>query len=205
MCDETAIIRAVPVDRFLSEEEVLLVEAKRLMARLPFDKLDVLIVDEMGKNISGTGMDTNVIRRIMFIGEKEPEFQKITRIVVPDLTDASHGNAVGIGLADYTTRNLINKIEHSATAIKCITAMTPEKARIPIALDGAEAAVKAALDIIGAVKPKNARIAHIKNILEIGELEVSDAPMEEVEARDDVRVVRALAPPTLIPRKALIL
>jgi len=70
--DETAIIRAVPSSRFLSEEKNLLAEAKRLMARLPFDKIDVLVVDKMGKNISGAGMDTNVIGRIMFIGEKNP-------------------------------------------------------------------------------------------------------------------------------------
>lgn len=109
--DETAFIKAVPPSRFLAEEERLLAEAKRLMARLPFDKIDVLVVDEMGKNISGTGMDTNVIGRIMFIGEKEPEGPKITRIVVLDLREVSHGNAVGIGLADYTNQSLVKKMD----------------------------------------------------------------------------------------------
>ncbi len=190
--DQTAMIRTIPADQFLAEEERLLAEAKRLMARLPFDPLDVLIVDELGKNVSGTGMDTNVIGRIMFIGEKEPKRPRITRIVVLDLTEASHGNAVGVGLADYTTRRLIDKMDHRVTAINCITAMTPEKARVPIALETDREAVQAALDTIGAVPPKKARVVHIKNTLEIGELEISEALLEETEIGKNTTVVNAL-------------
>ena len=192
--DETAIIRAIPSSRFLTEEKELLAEAKKLMARLPFDKIDVLVVDKMGKNISGTGIDTNVIGRIMFIGEKEPEHPKITRVVVLDLSEASHGNAVGIGLADYATERLVSKVNHSATAINCITAMTPEKARIPIALKTDKEAVEAALNTIGAVEPEKARVIHIKNTLEIGELEVSAAFMEEVEKREELKLIGKLGP-----------
>ena len=192
--DETAIIRAVPSSRFLTEEKNLLAEAKRLMARLPFDKVDVLIVDKMGKNISGTGMDTNVIGRIMFIGEKEPEHPKITRVVVLDLTGASHGNAVGIGLADYATERLVSKVDHAVTAINCITAMSPEKGRIPIVLKTDKEAVEAALNTIGAVEPDKARVIHIKNTLEIGELEVSAAFMEEVEKREELKLIEKLGP-----------
>jgi hypothetical protein len=107
--DETASIRAILPARFEEEETRLLARAKRLMARLPFESIDVLVVDEMGKNISGTGMDTNVVGRIMFIGEREPVRPKIIRIVVLDLTSESHGNAVGVGLADYTTQRLLAK------------------------------------------------------------------------------------------------
>ena len=192
--DETAMIWVVPSSRFLSEEKKLLKEAKRLMAKLPFDKIDVLVVDEIGKNISGTGMDTNVIGRIMFIGEKEPEYPKITRVVALDMTRESHGNAVGIGLADYTTRRLTEKIDHGATAINCITAMTPEKARIPIALENDKETVEAALNTIGAVAPEQARIVHIKNTLEIGELDVSSAFLKEVERRDDLKMLEDLGP-----------
>ncbi|MBC8177275.1 MAG: DUF2088 domain-containing protein [Desulfobacteraceae bacterium] len=192
--DETAIIRAVPSSRFLTEEKKLLVEAKRLMARLPFDKADVLIVDKMGKNLSGTGMDTNVIGRIMFIGEKEPEHPKITRVVVLDLTEASHGNAVGIGLADYATERLVSKVDHGVTAINCITAMSPEKGRIPIVLKTDKEAVEAALNTIGAVDPDKARVIHIKNTLEIGELEASAAFMEEVEKREELKLIEKLGP-----------
>jgi len=192
--DETALIRAVPASRFLSEEKQLLAEAKRLMARLPFDKLDILIVDKMGKNISGTGMDTNVIGRIMFIGEKEPKYPRITRIVTLDLTEETHGNAIGIGLADYTTQRLAKKIDHAVMAINCITGMTPEKGRIPIALETDRAAIKAAFDTIGAIDPEKARVVHIKNTLEIGELDVSAALMDEVKTRCDLKIIEEVGP-----------
>ena len=192
--DETASIQAIPPSRFLVEEKKLLSEAKRLMARLPFDKVDVLIVDEMGKNISGTGMDTNVIGRIMFIGEREPDHPKITRIVVLGLTEESHGNAVGIGLADYTTKKLASKIDLAAMATNAITAMTPEKGRIPIVSSTDKEAVDAALNTIGAVQPEKARVVHIKNTLEIGELDISDALLGEVEGRSDLRLIEKLGP-----------
>ena len=192
--DETAVIRAVLPSRFVEEEKELLSLAKKLMARLPFDKIDVLIVDQMGKNISGTGIDTNVIGRIMFIGEREPEKPKITRIVVLDLTEASHGNAVGIGLADYITQRLVKKLDLSALATNAITAMTPEKGRIPIAMPTDQAAVDAALDTIGSIPPQEARVVHIRNTLEIGELEVSKAFLPEMEGRTDLEVRKQLGP-----------
>ncbi len=166
------------------------------MARLPFEKMDVLIVDEMGKNISGTGMDTNVIGRIMFIGEKEPERPKITRIVVLDLTEESHGNAVGIGLADYTTQRLVKKMDSSVTSINVITAMTPEKGRIPIVLQSDKEAVDAALNTIGAIAPENARLVHIKNTLEMGELAISEAFLQETKRRADIKIIKELGPLT---------
>ena len=192
--DETAVIRAVLPSRFVEEEKELLSLAKKLMARLPFDKIDVLIVDQMGKNISGTGIDTNVIGRIMFIGEREPEKPKITRIVVLDLTEASHGNAVGIGLADYITQRLVKKLDLSALATNAITAMTPEKGRIPIAMPTDQAAVDAALDTIGSIPPQEARVVHIRNTLEMGELEVSKAFLPEMEGRTDLEVWKHLGP-----------
>ena len=192
--DETALIRAILPSGFLKEEEKLLSEAKRLMARLPFDEVDVLIVDEMGKNISGTGMDTNVIGRIMFIGEKEPEHPKITRIVVLDLTGEAHGNAVGVGLADYTTQRLVDKTDQAVTAINCITAMSPEKGRIPIALKTDKEAVEAALNTIGTIEPEKARLVHIKNTLEIGELDISEALLVDIKEREDMKLVKELGP-----------
>lgn len=190
--DETALIQAIAPTQFLIEEERLLVKAKRLMARLPFDKIDVLIVDEMGKNISGTGLDTNVIGRIMFIGEKEPESPKITRIVVLDLTEESHGNAIGIGLADYTTQGLVDKIDPIATSTNAIAAVTPEKGRIPIALKTDKEAVETAFATIREVNPEEARVVHIKNTLEIAEFDVSEALLEEVKGKENLKLGKEL-------------
>jgi hypothetical protein len=192
--DETAYIRGILPADFLAEETRLLAEAKRLMARLPFAKIDVLIIDEMGKNISGTGMDTNVIGRIMFIGEREPETPKIIRIAVLDLTEEAHGNAVGIGLADFTTKKLAKKIDHDAMAMNAMAAMSPEKGRIPIALCSEKDAVEAALSTIGAVEPEKARIIHIKNTLEMGKLDISEAFLAEIKGRKDLTLIKELGP-----------
>jgi hypothetical protein len=192
--DETALLRAILPSQFLIEEERLLVNAKRLMARLPFDKIDILIVDEMGKNISGTGLDTNVIGRIMFIGEKEPESPKITRIVVLDLTEESHGNAIGIGLVDYATQRLVDKIDPVATSTNAIAAVTPEKGRIPIALKTHREAVETAFATIREVDSEKSRVVHIKNTLEIAEFDVSEVLLEEVKGKENLRLEKELGP-----------
>ena len=192
--DETACIKACLPDQFYETESILLKKAKKYMARLPFDKIDILILDEMGKNISGTGMDTNVIGRIMFVGEKEPDSPKITRIVVLGLTESSHGNAIGIGLADFTTQDVINKLDTQAMATNAITAMTPEKARLPVNLLTDRAAVEAAIQTIGAVEVSDARIIHIKNTLEMGVLHISHALKKEMGNRKDLMLVEEIGP-----------
>ena len=192
--DQTALIQAVAPQSFREQEAALLKKAKALMARLPFDRIDLLIVDEMGKNISGTGMDTNVIGRIMFIGEPEPDTPAITRIVVLNLTPASHGNAIGLGLADFTTASLVKGLDLSAMATNAIAAMTPEKSRVPIALETDCQAVNAALDTIGDVLPENARIVHIKNTLELKEIYISRALKDEVRDRPGLVVKESLGP-----------
>jgi len=192
--DRTACIKALPAEQFESGEKRLLEEGKTLMARLPFDAIDVLIVDEMGKNISGTGMDTNVIGRIMFVGESEPETPRITRIVVLDLTSASHGNAIGVGLADYTTQRLAAGIDHRATATNAIAAMTPEKGRLPLVLATDAEAIAAALDTIGAIASDQARVVHIKNTLELADLDVSHALLDEVRAQNGLEIAGPVGP-----------
>jgi hypothetical protein len=201
--DKTALIKAILPEHFEAEESRLLAKAKILMARLPFENIDVLVIDQMGKNISGTGMDTNVIGRIMFTGEAEPERPKITRIVVLDLTPESHGNAIGVGLADYTTERLLGKMDRKVTATNAITAMTPEKGRMPIALETDRAAVEAALVTIGAVEPENARLIHIKNTLEMSELHISQALFEQIGGRRDLDLIRELGPLSFDERGAI--
>ncbi|NQU63445.1 MAG: DUF2088 domain-containing protein [SAR324 cluster bacterium] len=192
--DETAKIKAVSPNRFFEEEKQLLIEAKRLMGKLPFDRFDVLIIDEMGKNISGTGIDTNVIGRIMVCGEKEPELPKINRIVVLDLTEESHGNAVGIGLSDYISERLYAKINKSAMAKNAIAANTPEKGRIPISLPTDQEAVNAALNTIGAIQPEDARIIHIKNTLELKEIHISKALWPEANEKANLVILEEIGP-----------
>src|SRR5207248_7101225 len=117
--DQTAAIELVLPDGIAGEREAeLQCRAKALMAALPFDRLDVLIVDEMGKNVSGTGMDTNILGRMFVPGVPEEESPRITTVVVLDLTEESHGNALGIGLADFTTERVVAAIDSQAMYTK---------------------------------------------------------------------------------------
>jgi hypothetical protein len=125
-------IEAVQTADVFDREPRLLEESKLYKPKLPFEELDILLVDEIGKEISGAGMDTKVIGRIMNVYEKECETPKITRIVVRDLSEKTAGNATGIGLADYTTRRAVEKIDFKATITNCVTAVAPEKGRIPL-------------------------------------------------------------------------
>jgi len=127
-------LEAVPTDAIFKREPELLKEAQQYHAMLPFDELDVLLVDEIGKDICGAGFDTKVIGRIRNIYEKECERPRITRIVLRDLSEKTGGNATGIGLADFIHRRVAEKMDSEVTAINCITAVAPEKGMVPITL-----------------------------------------------------------------------
>jgi hypothetical protein len=173
--DETARIEAFSALDLEAGERRLLKDARDWMARLPFSPIDVLIVEEMGKNISGSGMDSNVIGRPTNPHEPFPADPKILWIVVLDLTDESYGNATGIGNADFTTRRLVDKIDMKATLINCITACTPNGAKVPATYETDHEAIKTALSCIGLTPAEDARVIRIKNTLRIGELDVSEA------------------------------
>jgi hypothetical protein len=190
--DQTANVVAVPPEHFVVEEKRLLREARALMARLPVEFLHLLIVDEMGKDISGSGMDTNVIGRVMVIGEPEPETPKILRIYVRDLSEKTYGNAIGIGLADFCSQRLAAKIDPLPTQINCVTAMTPEKARLPIALKTDQEAIVTALTTVGPIEPWETRVIRIKNTLEMEEFQVSEALMDELKGRSDITPIGGL-------------
>mgnify|MGYP000482825368 CR=1 FL=1 len=156
--------------------------------------IDVLIVDEMGKNISGTGMDTNIIGRRMQDFEPEPVSPQILRIVVRGLTSESEGNAVGVGLADFTTQRLVNQINHHYTYINSITGMGPQKARIPVYFDTDREVIEAAFSTIGMKAPESGRAVRIKNTLHLGEVAISETLMDEIADRDDLEVRASLSP-----------
>lgn len=184
-------LEAVPADAIFSREPDLLQESKAFKASLPFETLDILIVDQIGKNISGTGVDTKVVGRIMNIYEKECDTPKITRLVIRDLTEATGGNATGIGLADYITQRAFSKIDLKALAVNCITAIAPEKGRIPLTLDSDREALAAAYASIGIWTPDTVRVAWIKNSAEMKWLAVSPALLKEAAGMDRIKVASA--------------
>ena len=180
---QTASIHAIEPERFLEREIELLKEARRKKASLPFDQLDILVVDEAGKEISGTGLETHVIGRIMNIYEPELHHPRITRIILRDLTEKTHGNAIGIGLADFVTERVINKMDVHVTRMNCITAVTPEKARIPIVCKNDREAFDFALATAGPVDAENVRVARIRNTVSLSEMLVSEGLVTEVETK----------------------
>jgi len=181
-------VEAVPGGEVFDREPELLRESQQHRAKLPFDQLDILLVDEIGKDISGSGFDTKVIGRIMNIYEKECETPKITRIVFRDLSERSAGNASGIGLADYTTRRAVEKMDFEVTAVNCITASCPEKGRIPLALPTDRGAVDAAFGTIGLWTPETVKVAWISNTKDLEWLAVSSALVESAQGREDIEV-----------------
>ena len=184
--DETARIEAFNAVELEQGERRLLKDAREWMARLPFSPIDVLVVEEIGKNISGSGMDTNVIGRPSNPHEPFPADPKILWIVALDLTDESYGNATGIGNADFTTRRLVDKIDMKPTLINCITACAPNGAKVPATYDTDREAIESALSCIGLTPPEKARVIRIKNTLMLGEIEVSEAFLPEVAKRGDL-------------------
>ena len=184
---EIAIIRAIEPENIEREERALLKVAKSLIARIPFKDIDVLIIDEIGKDISGTGMDTNVVGRFWLPGEHEPLAPKIKRIVVLDLTEKTRGNAVGIGLADVTTRRVIEKMDYDATLINALTAGHVEGARIPVYLPNDRDAIAIALHTCGPIDPREAKVVRIKNTLELERMWISEALLKVVMADPELR------------------
>ncbi|MFB0520968.1 MAG: lactate racemase domain-containing protein [Desulfatiglandales bacterium] len=194
--DETALIRAVPPREIEETDRKLLRTAKRLMPRIPFDQIDILIVDQIGKEISGAGMDPNVIGRHVVPFAKVPPKPKILRIFVRDLSADSYGNAIGIGMADFTTKRLVEKMDRNPTYMNCITGCTPEAARIPVYFDSDREVLDAALRSLGLVEPENARIVHIADTLRLEEMEISEAMVAEAEEMTDLRVIAKPHPMT---------
>lgn len=193
--DQTARVAGLTAEEIgEAPEAALLEEARSLMPKLPFSDLDVLVVDRMGKDISGAGMDTNVLGRLRVIGQPEPEPHSVTAVVVLDLTEASHGNAMGIGSADYTTARLLAKVDFEALYTNGITAglIGIERMKLPVVMPNDLAAVLAAIAARGRSGPL--RLAWIRDTLHVEELWVSEALAQEARGRGDLEVAGEPAP-----------
>ena len=190
---KAARIEAVTPEHFVEEEVKLLAFARQTCPHLPFDRLDILVVDEGGKEISGTCMDTKVIGRIMNIYEPPLEHPYITRIVLRDLTETSHGNGLGIGLADFVTQRLVDKLNRDITDLNCVTAVAPEKARLPIIGKTDRLAIDYAFASAGPVTADTVRLCWIKNTMRLDRMFVSEPLLEEVAANKDLEVVSELS------------
>ena len=180
---ETAQIEFLKPDEMESREEQLHARAKALMPKLPFDEIDLLIVDRIGKNISGTGMDPNIIGRhvqgysasLAEGGRMQPHISRISRIFVRELTPETRGNAIGIGLADLTTSRMVQAMDKRTTYINVLTALTPQNAKIPIHFETDREAVSQGLTSLALPESNSPKVVRIADTLSLEKLAVSEA------------------------------
>ncbi len=184
--DATMAVEAVPAARIPAVEPDLLALARAHLPRLPVDALDVLLVDRMGKDISGVGMDTNAIGRIMIAGEADPPAPRIAMIACHELTPASHGNATGMGLADVVTRAYADAVDHDVTRTNVVTSGFLLRGKLPVVAADDREAWELCRRGGGVVDVASVRAARIVDTLHCNDLWVSDAVLEEL--RSDPRV-----------------
>ena len=177
---ETARVEVLPGDEIPVREPALLEEAWRLYPRLYFDRLDVLIIDEIGKDISGTGFDTNVVGR--YHTPYVSGGPTITRIACLDITARSHGNANGLGILDFTTRRAFDKFDFDNTYPNSLTSTVPTSVKIPMVLKSDRQAIQAAIKTCNILKKAEVRLARIRNTVALDEIAVSENLLAEVRA-----------------------
>ena len=182
--EEPYRVAAVPAEKLEESEAPLLEEAKRKLMRLPFDDIDVLVIDQIGKNISGDGADPNVTGR--YPTPFASGGPNVERMVFLDLTPETGGNANGLGAADVVTERLVSKMDPPATYLNALTSTTPYPVKIPMTMPTDRMAIAAALAMTAGVSPQNARLVRIQNTLKLRQMWVSEALLKE--ARDDERL-----------------
>lgn len=188
--DETAKIAAVAPPDFEKREAELLKLARQWMPKLPFDRADVVIIDEIGKDISGAGVDTNVVgRKFNDHAAVEDEYPKVRYLVVRGLSKATHGNATGIGIAEFCRRRVVDAMDVGATRTNCQTGSHITAAMLPLFYDTDQEILEVALSVIGLTSPVNSRLMWIRNTLELAEVECSEPYLDEARQRSDLEIL----------------
>ena len=181
--NEPSQLHVLHPDEFFTKEPELLRKYKELTEHLPFKEIDLLIVDEMGKNIFGTGMDTNIT------GRKEGSSMRVKWLFVRDLTDESHGNAQGVGLADFTTKKLVDKIDYNKMYTNALTALRTDSPKIPVFLQNDREVLNTIFDMVGREDVSTLRIVWIKNTLELSKILVSEYFFDQIKSRDNLSFI----------------
>ena len=191
---ETMELRVLRPEQFEDEEKRMLRRYKEIMPSFPVDTFDILIVDEIGKDISGAGMETKIVGRLRS-GAAEPEKPQIRYIVTTDLTKPSHGNACGVGIADFITKKLFDQIDLDATNENIVTCRCIEQGRIPIIARDDRQAIEFAIRALGKLPPEGPRIIRIKNTLRMETLYVTENLLDAIRGKPEVSSIGVRAVP----------
>jgi hypothetical protein len=188
---QTAEIEVLKPENIVREEGRLFEQAQALLARLPFEEIDLLIIDRIGKDISGSGMDTNVIGRDIAgytssLHSESPITPRVSRIFVRDLTPASNGNGIGIGMADFTTARLVKALNLQYTYMNALTSLGVLPAKIPIYFDNDREAIQAALASLAASNPEKSRVVRIADTLNLERFLVSESCVSAINGHAGV-------------------
>lgn len=185
--DRIAKLVVVPSEKLIETDRQLLIEAKQNMAHIKFSEFDVLIVDRIGKEISGDGMDPNITGR--YPTPYASGGPVINKVVILDLTDKTHGNANGMGMADFTTKTLFEKMDRQATYANCLTSTVTNSVRLPVILDNDKEAVAAAIKTCNARDISAARVIRIQDTLHLGEIWISESLLEAAKGLEGIEII----------------
>ena len=186
----TGEVHALGVEGMEQREEELLARVKSWAPRIPVESVDLLIVDEMGKNVSGAGMDTKIVNRAVTDDNNVwPNAPKILRIFVRDLTPVSYGNAVGVGMADLITDRLYNKIDQVPTQLNALTASTPRMCAMPIHFATDQICMEKVVPTLGRLDTLDATVCWIRNTMELGEMMLSENLREEIGRNPALEII----------------
>ena len=191
---DVAGIGIFPAGEIESGEKTLLAQSKAISPSLPVDAADIILIDEIGKEISGAGFDTRVVGRIRLPGTPEPVTPDITRIILSDITAVSEGNACGFGLADIITARLAGKVDRNTTDINTIVSMALEMGKTPLVMPNDKEALNLAIRCIGMVPLEEIRIIRIKNTLSLEEVDLSTAFLQQIRKDPGLEITRGPRP-----------
>lgn len=187
--DHTAVIEAVRKEELFDREPELLNISRSLFPRIPFEKVDVLVVENFGKDISGAGMDPNITGRSSVGPVENFNGPEIQRIVLCDLTEASHGNGVAMNVADFITRKFFDKLDLKAVYANGLACCNPAACQIPVIMDTEEEAIEAAIRSCRFIDYENPRVIRLRSTLAMDELWISEALLEEAKAQPGIEVL----------------
>ena len=203
--EETALVEGVPVEKFYERECALLEKAREWMPRLPLNDIDLLVIDEIGKEISGTGMDTNIVGRKFNDHAATPDdTTNCRRIFIRGLTEKTHGNGTGIGLCEFTNRRTVEALDIDSTTVNCVTAGHVTAAMIPVNFVTDREVVDTALKTLGLTEPEDARVVQIRNTLLLEEMLVSESCLPQLKDNPRVSILSGPLPWEFDPNANLV-